>query len=302
MNRPDTLQEMESLLASIREAIETHTETSQASGPVHDHHHAQVTQSGSAADWQWTEDESDILWADDVTAAQARTATSEAHVSPRSSSYGHHADPGHDDVPAMGARQRPAMDMHEASPAPGVRRRSLMQEGGDDRLAATRMRHGSADATAETAADTTGNRGATRPAWAMSSAGAAEAGSVPAAPVAPSAARQGTARRTANLRLVKTDAPVPPSTRRPAQREESPSASVAPSFLSREVQERVRAAMSRQERIEAAKRALGGEQALRQLVIDIVEPIIAQWLNEHLAEIVERRVAMEIARLREGSD
>ncbi len=69
------------------------------------------------------------------------------------------------------------------------------------------------------------------------------------------------------------------------------------SRLSPKVQARVKNALARMERIEAARRALGGEEALRQLVADLVEPLLREWLEENLADIVERRVAEEIARL-----
>ncbi len=69
------------------------------------------------------------------------------------------------------------------------------------------------------------------------------------------------------------------------------------SHLPPKVQARVKSAMARLERIEAARRALGGEEALRQLVADLVEPLLKEWLEENLAEIVERRVAQEIARI-----
>ena len=69
------------------------------------------------------------------------------------------------------------------------------------------------------------------------------------------------------------------------------------SRLSAPVQARVKEAMARMERIEAAKRALGGDAALRRLVADLVEPLIENWLNEHLADIVERRVQAELDRL-----
>lgn len=71
----------------------------------------------------------------------------------------------------------------------------------------------------------------------------------------------------------------------------------SPQRLSPKVQARVRNAMARMERIEAARRALGGEEALRQLVADLVEPLLKEWLEENLPEIVERRVAEEIARI-----
>lgn len=74
------------------------------------------------------------------------------------------------------------------------------------------------------------------------------------------------------------------------------------SRLSAQVQQRVKAAMARMERIEAAKRALGGEAALRRLVADLVEPLIENWLNEHLADIVERRVQAELDRLLRRED
>ncbi len=74
------------------------------------------------------------------------------------------------------------------------------------------------------------------------------------------------------------------------------------SRLSAPVQARVKAAMARMERMEAARRALGGEAALRRLVADLVEPLIENWLNEHLADIVERRVQAELDRLLKRGD
>ena len=241
MTRPDTLSEMESLLASIREAIETETGAAQPDASMHEQASAaQSALAPSETDWQAAHGDDDILWADEIGA--------DAHAS---------------------AGQVP-----------------------HDHAALT-------SASMETPAT---NNMPRRPAWAMSSTAAtsnAAAGVASAASSAPAAAMPSSARRTARLRLVKTDASEQaPST--PPQ--EAPATTAAPSFLSQKVRERVRAAMARQKRIEEAKRALGGEQALRQLVSDIVEPIIAEWLNEHLPEIVERRVAMELARLRENGD
>ena len=71
----------------------------------------------------------------------------------------------------------------------------------------------------------------------------------------------------------------------------------ATSRLSPAVRARVKNAMARMERIEAARRALGGEEALRQLVADLVEPLVREWLEENLADIVERQVEREIAHI-----
>ena len=67
--------------------------------------------------------------------------------------------------------------------------------------------------------------------------------------------------------------------------------------LSEEVRHRVHSALDRLDRLERAKQALGGEEALRQLVSDLLEPMLRQWLDKNLADIVERRVREEIERL-----
>lgn len=255
MNRPDTLQEMEALLASIREAIETHTGEAAVATAAHDG--ADTVPVASAApgmNGQPMADagggcmEEDILWAEEEEASQpaASMPSSREHRQP---------DP---------ARQELASERAVS----GV----LAQAGGN---------------TAATGA------GLVRPAWATSSGaaiGAAHARRQASAAVT-HAVPAASPHQRANLRLVKTET----TEERPARQRSAPS---APSFLPREVQQRVKAAMSRLERIEAAKRALGGERALRQLVSDIVEPVIAEWLSEHLPDIVERRVAAELARLR----
>ena len=292
MNRPDTLREMESLLASIREAIESHTgqgraaSVTQAQDAAQFHqprqeHAAATSQAQPELDWQTTAGDDDILWADesvDVADSAHHALASSRHES------SHEA--------AMRAETSDeALNAHAAvHPHEGV-------EEGAAAAAAARV---------AAATQATGDN-LVRPAWAVSSSTApASTATAPDAPAmhaaratsaGVTAARPASSRRAANLRLVKSDA----AETSPA-REEAQSVSSRSSFLSREVRDRVRAAMERQKRIEEAKRALGGEEALRQLVRDIIEPIIAEWLNEHLAEIVERRVARELARLREGGE
>jgi len=73
-------------------------------------------------------------------------------------------------------------------------------------------------------------------------------------------------------------------------------------LLSPKTQARVQDALGRLERLEQAKAALGGEEALRQLARDLLEPMLARWLDDNLADIVERRVAEELARLRQQND
>ena len=284
MTRPDTLHEMESLLASIREAIETETGALQSGAATHDHAPgAQPAPASSGMDWQETHGDDDILWADEHGMDAHAPAGQPLHDQGQEMTETPHHQPVTSDMHAQGGdwqRQRPPQGQ---APAPAAARQTRMQAQGSPAAPAARR----------APAAQPGDDGARRPVWGRppkASPSAPAAGQ--RAPAAPTAA---SARRTARLRLVKTDAAGQQSS--PA-REQKP----ASSFLSPEVRKRVQAAMARQKRIEEAKRALGGEQALRQLVLDIVEPIIAEWLNEHLADIVERRVARELARLREDLD
>jgi len=64
------------------------------------------------------------------------------------------------------------------------------------------------------------------------------------------------------------------------------------------VQARVQDALGRLERLEQAKAALGGEEALRQLVSDLLEPMLARWLEENLPRMVEERLQAELDNIR----
>ena len=271
MNKPDTLQEMENLLASIRQAIEAQTASTPSDAVATGAERASAALSAPDRDWApLDEGDDDILWADD-----GPTTMNAAGDFPA-------------EAPASISRPQARRMASEHALAGGRPAGRGAGYAGTDAGAAPPM-----GSTAETGESTVGNL--VRPAWAMSPT--AMAGNVAvqtAAPANPPQASPVAPRRVANLRLVKSE----PAADRPAARSTNAASASAPSFLSHNVRQRVKVAMSRLERIEAAKRALGGEEALRQLVSDLLEPIIAEWLNDHLPDIVERRVSAEIARLR----
>ncbi|MBT6404007.1 MAG: DUF2497 domain-containing protein [Rhodospirillaceae bacterium] len=68
--------------------------------------------------------------------------------------------------------------------------------------------------------------------------------------------------------------------------------------MSDEVEEVSAAAMSGLTAVLAANAAIGdGNQTLEQLVKDVLRPVLKEWLDDNLPEIVDRIVQEEVERI-----
>ncbi len=268
MGTANDIQEMRQLLASIREAIESHGAQGaghNAPAPVAERHDpvgahagadllAEAPDTAGAEREDWPDD--DLEWVEPGSAPSETTW--------------HMAEPA-GEAAAPQAREAAAT----AVPA-GMSRASHAQAAGvaeaaeDSTLSSVAEHAAAATMLARTGTDD-----------AASALTTGESSSPPSGTAAPAPAIP----RFAVLSGGRSDAEV-----------------LGNSRLSAPVQARVKAAMARMERIEAARRALGGEAALRRLVADLVEPLIENWLNEHLADIVERRVQAELDRILKRED
>ena len=248
MGTADDIQEMQQLLASIRQAIEEHGATGRGDA-------MQDTETGRSQ-------AEDLLGEAPVAAAEPDIASNTTQ------------EDWLDD------------DLEWAEPSEVVEERVAEPQRHDAALAATARGQGALAANtralqrpATMLAGTGTDGAATTNATVTAMAPAVASGSVSSGAPA-SSPRQPAAPRLSVLSGGRTDAAV-----------------LGNSRLSAPVQARVKAAMARMERIEAAKRALGGEAALRRLVADLVEPLIENWLEKHLPDIVERRVQAELDRI-----
>ena len=241
------IQEMQQLLASIRQAIEEHGAMRQPSHSQADDLLGEAAMTAEAEEGrqdEWLDD--DLEWVEPHMQAEHGLAEEEQHA--------------HSEAPVS----------HASTQAAGA---MVAEE--YSRPAVTQVSSGAAIGNSATAA-------ATPTAAATATAGMA---AVRPAPVAESTPRTATpARKHAPHLSVLSGG-------------RSDAAVLGNSRLSAPVQARVKAAMARLERIEAARQALGGEAALRRLVADLVEPLIEDWLEKNLPDIVERRVQAELDRI-----
>ena len=312
MSRPETLESMHELLASIREAINrVQVESHAASKEAVDEDAGawgadtpDVTLMGAGG----IDDEADVLWVDEGEGGMAETAPP-MPSKPAFADTGLHEENGK----ARGGEntadtpRSTASFSHPGTPADSTRSATMT---GSTHLGATAdsARSGMTADSMHAAATDSARPGAAAGSTRSASAAGATRSAAVVTPLYPSArAPRASGAKPKVAETITEDSTEHLGKARQAARHAPVATSIpttevatdaaAASRLSPAVQARVKNAMARMERIEAARRALGGERALRQLVSDLVEPLVREWLQENLADIVERQVEREIAHI-----